>query len=128
MNQRQFKTMRVSAMLFVFVTVFLAVVYKNMVLALAGSSIGVLFILLVRGKTKEVLADERTQSIGGQASRLTYAISTIVITFPSLIFIGTGRQTGEAGYEMLGVLLSYIALFNLALYSLSYRYISKRYE
>lgn len=127
MNYKQFKRMRVLATSFVSATVAIAVVYNNIILALAGVLIGMLFLFLVRKKTKAILVDERIQSIGGRAARLTYTILTITIAFLSLIFIGSGRRTGEANYEMLGVILSYITLFSLALYSLSYKYISKKY-
>jgi uncharacterized membrane protein len=127
MNYKQFKRMRILTASFVSATVAIAVVYNNVILALAGVFIGMLFLFLVRRKTKAVLVDERIQSIGGRAARLTYTILTITVGFLSLIFIMTGRRTGEANFEMLGVILSYIALFSLALYSLSYKYFSKKY-
>jgi len=127
MNYKQFKKIKALTASFIAATVAIAVVYNNILLAIAGVSIGILFLFLVRKKTKAVLEDERIQSIGGRAARLTYAILTATIAFLSLIFIGTGRQTGEDGYELLGVILSYITLFSLALYSLSYKYISKKY-
>jgi uncharacterized membrane protein len=127
MNYKQFKRMKLLIAFFISVTVAIAVVFNNLVLALAGVSIGILFLFLVRKKTKAVLIDERIQTIGGRAARLTYTILTITIAFLSLVFIGTGRRTGEADYETLGIILSYVALFSLALYSLSYKYFSKKY-
>lgn len=127
MNYKQFKTTKALISSFISVTVAIAVVYNNILLSFAGVLIGVLFLILVRKKTKAVLVDERIQSIVGKAARLTYTISTITIALLSLIFTTTGRQSGEIGYEMLGVFLSYITLFNLALYSVSYKFISKKY-
>ncbi|MFA7654381.1 MAG: DUF2178 domain-containing protein [Candidatus Magasanikbacteria bacterium] len=127
MTYKQFKIMRVLIASFISATVAMAIVYNNILLSLAGVLIGILFIFLVHKKTKAVLVDERIKSIGGKAARLTYTISTITIAFLSLMFTMTGKHTGQADYEMLGILLSYIALFNLALYSLSYKFISKKY-
>ncbi len=127
MKYQQFKKVKALVASFVSATVAIAVVYNNIVLALAGVIIGILFLFLVRRKTKAVLVDERIQTIAGRAARLTYTILTVILAFLSLIFIGAGRRTGEANYEALGVILSYITLFSLALYSLSYKYMSKKY-
>lgn len=127
MNYKQFKKIKILITSFVSVMVAMAVIYDNIILALAGVSIGMLFLFLVRKKAKIVLVDERIQKISGRAARLTYTILTVTVALLSLIFIGSGRQTGEAGYEMLGIILSYITLFSIALYALSYKYISKKY-
>lgn len=127
MNYKQFKKMKVLTASFASAIVAIAVVYNNIILALAGVLIGTLFLFLVRKKTKAVLVDERIQSISGRAARLTYVILTITIAFLSLVFIIIGRRVGEANYEMLGVILSYITLFSMAIYSLSYKYFSKKY-
>ncbi|MDD4995075.1 MAG: DUF2178 domain-containing protein [Patescibacteria group bacterium] len=127
MNYKQFKRMRLLTASFVSATVAIAVVYNNIVLALAGVVIGLLFLLLVRKKTNAVIIDERIQKIGDRAARLTYTTLTLATAFLSLIFIVIGRRIGEANYETLGIILSYITLFSLALYSLSYKYFSKKY-
>ncbi|MFA5029221.1 MAG: DUF2178 domain-containing protein [Patescibacteria group bacterium] len=127
MNYKQFKRIKVLIASFISAMVAIAVVFNNIILALAGVLIGLLFLFLVRRKTKAVLVDERIQNIGGRASRLTYVILTITVAFLSLVFILSGRRMGEANYETLGIILSYITLFSLALYSLSYKYFSKKY-
>jgi uncharacterized membrane protein len=127
MNYKQFKRMKALTASFVSATVAIAVTYNNIILALAGVVIGMLFLFLVRKKTKAVLVDERIQSIAGYAARLTYTILTITVAFLSLIFILSGRQFNEPNYEMLGIILSYVTLFSVALYSLSYKYFSKKY-
>jgi uncharacterized membrane protein len=127
MNYKQFKRIRLLIASFVSATVAIAVVYNNIILALAGVVIGMLFLFLVRKKTKAVLIDERIQSIAGYAARLTYTILTITVAFLSLTFILGGKQLNEPNYEMLGIILSYVTLFSVALYSLSYKYFSKKY-
>jgi uncharacterized membrane protein len=127
MNYQQFKRMKALSAAFVSATVAIAVVYNNIILALAGVFIGLLFLFLVRKKTKAVLVDERIRNIGGRAARLTYSILTVTMAFLSLIFIMSGRRLGEANYELLGIILSYLTLLSMALYSLSYKYFSKKY-
>ena len=129
MTYKQFKRMRALIASFVSATVAMAVVQNNIILALAGVVIGVLFMFLVRKTTKAVLVDERIQSIGGQAAYIAYTILTITLAALSLLFIMIGRKSipPQASIETLGITLSYIALLSLALYSLSYKYFSKKY-
>lgn len=127
MNYKNFKRIKALVTFFIVAIVAIAILVQKIVLALAGAAIGIIFLFLVRGKTKTVLTDERTESIAGQAARLTYVILTISVAFLSLVFISSGRRTGQADYEALGIILSYITLFSLALYSLSYKYISNKY-
>lgn len=129
MNYQQFKIARIITAIFIGVTVSVAVTINNVILAFSSVLIGMLFLFLVRKKTKVVLVDERIKNISGQAARLTYSILTVVIAFLSLFFVMIGRKSvpQQASMETLGVILSYIALLSLALYSLSYKYISKKY-
>ena len=112
---------------FVSATVAIAVVQNNIILAFAGVLIGVLFILIVQKRTRAVLVDERIQSIGDRAARMTYVILTITLAFLSLFFTMIGRQANQVAYEALGAVLSYITLLSLALYSMSYKYFSRKY-
>lgn len=127
MDYKSFKRMKILTASFVSAMVAIAVVANNIILALAGVLIGMLFLFLVKRKTKAVLVDERIQNIGARAARLTYTILTMTIGLLSLIFIMSGRQTGEANYEVVGIILSYTTLLSLALYSLSYEYFNKKY-
>jgi len=127
MNYKQFKTTRLLTTSFIAALVAAAVVYKNIVLALAGVIIGVIFLLLVKRKTKAVLVDERIEIISGKAARFTYSIFTITIAMLALFFTIISRRIHDINYEMLGTFLSYITLFNLALYSISYKYFRKKY-
>ena len=127
MNYKQLKKMKWLVTFFILVTVVAAIFYKNIILALAGVLIGLLFLFLVRKTAKVVLIDERVQNIDSQAARITYVILTGVVAFLSLIFTTSGRRMGNDDYELLGVILSYITLLSLALYSVSYRYFANKY-
>lgn len=129
MNYKKFKQIKIITTSFVSATIAIAVVYNNIILALAGMLIGILFLFLVRKKTKVVLVDERIEKIAGKAARLTYSILTVTIALLSLLFIMIGKKATppQVQLETLGITLSYIALFSLALYSLSYKYLSKKY-
>ena len=129
MRYRSFKKINAFVAAFVSATVAIAVVNNNIILALAGILIGLLFIFLMKKATKAILVDERIQSISGKAAWLTYRIATIVMAFMSLVFIMIGKKSipPQSSIEMLGVIFSYVTLFNLALYSITYKYLSKKY-
>jgi len=65
MEYKIFEKVKILIKWFVFATVTIAVVYDNMILALVGVLIGLLFFFLVKRKVKPVLVDERIKSIGG---------------------------------------------------------------
>ncbi len=129
MNYNQFKRVKILTTSFVSATVAIAVVYNNIILALAGILIGVLFLSLVRKRTKAVLVDERIKEISGQSSRLAYVVLTVTLAILSLVFITIGRKAvpPQAQLETLGITFSYITLLNVALYSISYKYLSRKY-
>ncbi len=129
MNYSRFKKINALIAAFISATVAIAIVNNDLILALAAILIGTVFIILMKKTTKIILVDERIQSISGKASRLTYTITTAVLAFLSLFFIMIGRKAipTQPNIELLGVTFSYIVLFNLALYSISYKYLSKKY-
>ena len=127
MTDKMFRKIKIIIISFVSATVGLAVIENNILLALAGLVIGVLFFMLVRHKTKQVVVDERIKSISGYAARLTYVIVTVLLGLLSLFFILTGSRTGEIYMEALGTILSYITLLSVAIYSMSYKFFEKKY-
>lgn len=129
MNYSWFKKINALIAAFISATVAIAIVNNDLILALTAILIGTVFFILMKKTTKVILVDERIQSISGKASRLTYMITTAVLAFLSLFFIMIGRKAipPQPNIELLGVTLSYIVLFNLALYSISYKYLSKKY-
>lgn len=127
MKEKTFKKVKIIITSFVSVTVGIAVVENNTLLALAGVVIGILFLTLVRSRTKQVLVDERIKSISGYAARLTYMILTALLGLLSIFFISSGGRTDELYMEALGVILSYITLLSVAIYAMSYKFFEKKY-
>jgi len=121
------KKIRLAVMLFVTATVSAAVSLENGFLAVSGVVIGMLFMFLVRKKFGRPEVDERIVSVSGLAGRATYAIVTTFLALLSLIIMLSGNNTGQSEMEMLGIVLSYIALLNIAIYSLSFFYYNRKY-
>lgn len=127
MNLKQFKVARIIVASFIATTVAIAVTTENILLALAAVLCGMIFMVLARKRTKAVLSDERTEKIAGLAARYTYAILTTFIAILSLFLIMSGQSNGDAFTESVGTILSFTALLSVALYAMSYKYLSKVY-
>ena len=127
MTYETFKKVRIGVAIFVAFTVSMAVNNNNIYLALAGVLIGMLFLWSVKRKVKDVVVDERMVSAAGHATRMTYAVVTPMLALLSVAFIMIGRGTADAGLERAGTILSYTTLFNVAVYSLFFKYYMKKY-
>lgn len=127
MTYKQFKIVKlliVMIMTFIIVT---AVNINNFYLALTGVLIGILFMFLVKAKFKKITVDERIVSVGGKAARLSQIITILALGCLSVFFIVSGQNRQDFYTESLGVAFSYIILFNIAVYSISFRYYNKQY-
>jgi uncharacterized membrane protein len=125
MKIETFKKIKILTTSFVAATVAIAVTMNNALLAISGVLIGILFLSLVKKKAKMVFTDEMIQGVSEKAARLAYLISTVFIAFLSLLFVAGGSR--DSFGAILGAILSYIALLNLAIYSISYNYYLKKY-
>jgi len=123
-----FRKIRILTTSFVSATVAIGVTTEKIYLAIIGIAIGILFLSLVKRRSKEITTDERIVSISGRAARLAFTIVTVTLSALSLLFIVIGRRTGDIYLEALGTVFSYIACLSIAVYSISYKYIEKSYD
>lgn len=133
MNRKKYQQIRALVMIFVTSIVMLSINTNSYLLALAGVVTGMIFLGLARSKTK-ITVDEREQLIGEKAARLTYAIFTPTIGLGSFLLLVpsySGLSVFDKGdfiyLESLGMVLSYLTLFLIVTYSLSYFFLNKKY-
>lgn len=124
MNENFYNKTRMLVAFFVAMLVAIAVNLDNNFLALGAVLTGMLFVVLVRRKVGKKFTDERVEEIGKHAASWTYAIitPTIGITAVLLIFLGKGTPF----LESLATLLSYITLFMLTIYSITYYFFKNK--
>ena len=115
-------------MIFVVLVIGLAISINNVLLAIAGVLIGLLFMWMVKSRVKGVMVDERIENISGQAARATYSIVTMSLALSSLIFIVVSKTPDGYFLQTLGVIFSYITMFSVAVYSIAYWLIGRNYE
>jgi uncharacterized membrane protein len=124
MKIKTYKKIRAGVALFVAATVSVATTLDNRWLAVAGVLTGMIFLVLVRSKTK-VTIDERERAVREKAAQWTYAIFTPVIGLGSFLMMTLASDNGFIFLQSLGIVLSYLTLFIICLYAVSYYFINR---
>ncbi len=122
-TNKRFKTVRLLVALFVGVTVAVAVIQNSYLLAVAGVVSGMLFMIVMRSKAK-ITVDEREKTVREKAAQLTYAIFAPTMGLNAFILTIFGRNNPTM--EATGQTLSYLTLFLIILYAISYRIVNKK--
>lgn len=125
MNIQTYKRVRAAIAVFVAMTVSVATTQNSYLLAIVGVLTGMLFMIVVRRKAK-VLVDERMVAVSEKAARYTYSIVTSVIGLSSFVVYSLGRN-GDERLVLLGTVLSYITLFTIAVYSIAYYWLDRKF-
>ena len=126
MNAKTFSRIRLAVIAFIAIMVSVAVTINNLLLALAAVFTGIICLVLVRRKVKDIMIDERMIHAAGYAARVTYFISTVILGMSSVVFIIWGRQNNAFYLESLGMIFSYITLFNMLVYSVTYKILIRK--
>lgn len=113
--------------MFIAMTVSIAVSIENIYLAFSAVIIGMISMLLIKRSVKEVLVDEMVKTIAGKSALMAYSITIPVLAFLSLVLMFLNLSNRGSEMYNLGINLSYIVLFNMAVYSLAYYYYQKKY-
>jgi uncharacterized membrane protein len=127
MDRKSYTIIRVLIGLIIGALVFVAVILQNLYLALFGVLAGLLFLFLAKKSLGQATEDERTVSVSGMASRSTYMIVTIFLAVLGLMTIFSSRNGGSYFEESVGILLCYVAMLLVAVYSISYYYFNKKH-
>ncbi|MFA5169575.1 MAG: DUF2178 domain-containing protein [Candidatus Paceibacterota bacterium] len=127
MSYKNFKVARMLMAMFIAMTVSIAVSIENVLLAVSAIGIGMISMVLIKRSVKEVLVDEMVKTIAGKSALMAYTITVPVLAFLSLILMFSNLSNRGSEMYNLGIILSYVALFNMAAYSLAYYYYQKKY-
>jgi uncharacterized membrane protein len=127
MSYKKFKIIRFLIVFFLAMTISIAVSMENVWLAISAMGIGAITMLLVKKNVKAVLVDEKVKNIAGKSALIAYSITVPVLAILSLVFMFSNLSHQGSDLYNLGVIFSYIALFNMAVYSIAYYYYRKKY-
>jgi uncharacterized membrane protein len=103
-----------------------SVIAQNMMAAVAGVSVGMILLYLLRRRVEEVIVDERVHRISQMASRTTLQMFGWVSAASAFILIAFGR-TISTGFEQAGYALAYATCALLLLYSVLYKYYRRKF-
>lgn len=133
MDIKRYRQARVAVAAFVGIIVSIAVTQDSYLLATFGVLTGMLFLILVRSKTK-IVVDEREKTVREKAAQLTYAIFAPTIGIGAFLLLIPSKSglsvfsKGEFVYiESLGMIFAYLTFFLIAIYSISYFFLNKRF-
>lgn len=124
MNLKKYRQTRVIVALFIGLMVSIATTQNNQWLSIISVLTGMLFLFLVRSKTK-IMVDERDQTIREKAAQLTYAIFAPTIGLGSFFLTILGQRS--LYLFALGQIFAYLTLFIIAIYALSYHFLNRKY-
>jgi len=127
MSYKNFKIARLLITFFLAMTVSIAVSTENVLLAVSAIGIGMITMVLIKKNVKAVLVDEMVKNIAGKSALMAYSITVPVLAALSLIFMFSNLSNEGSYLYNLGMIFSYIALFNMAVYSIAYYYYRKKY-
>lgn len=103
----------------------LAVSLENNILVVIGVLVGMAFMIIVRSKT-DIQIDEREKIVREKAAQMAYAIFAPTIGLGSFLLILLAR--GDSYFlEAIGIVLAYLSLFLMALYTISHFYYNRKF-
>jgi uncharacterized membrane protein len=133
MDRKRYNWLRAAVALFVAAIVSMSVTRESYLMATIGVIIGMLFMIIVRSKAK-ITIDEREKTIREKAAQITYAIFAPTIGIGAFLLLVPSYSglsifaKGEFAYlESLGMILAYLTLFLIALYTITYHFLNRKY-
>jgi len=100
-----------------------SIVRQNYIWPIMAMAVATLVLVLLRGKVKGVIADERDYEIGGKATR--WAIQLFGWFSAVMMFVLYAQRAVNPSYETIASVLAYSVCFLLIVYSLLFRYYEK---
>lgn len=96
----------------------------NFIIPLIALLVAVVFMFLIKRNVDEIISDERINLISDKAMGLTFKITTILIAILGVILIAL--KNNYSVYYTIGNVFAFLACGMLILYSILFRYYSKK--
>ena len=125
MSYKAFRGLRILVIIFVLLTMSIAITLENAILASFAVVIGIIAMIAIKRNVKEIKTDEMIQNIAQKSAWWAYNIFIPFLAILS-IFLTVDNKEGSELYN-LGVTLSYVALIHIALYLIAFLYLKKKY-
>ena len=123
MNQKTYQKWRMVIVFVLAVAISQSVIFNNYVIPVILMIVASLILWYLRGRVKEVIADERDYALGGKSALLAIQVFGWLAAMGS--FILYSQKAINPMYEVVGTTLSYSVLFLFLVYGLIFRYYNK---
>jgi uncharacterized membrane protein len=123
MTLKQFHIIKIITVVALGIIASRAAVLEAYWLISIGLAISMALLLILRGRVKEIIADERDYEISGKAAR--YSITACAFAGCIIAFILMSLREINALYEVIGSVIAYTVCALLFSYSLIFVYLNK---
>ena len=123
MNLQNYQKWKMAVVFVLALSISQAVVRGNYIIPIMLTIVASLLLWYLRGKVKEVIADERDLSLAGKAAILAIQVFGWLAVIG--MFLLYSQKNLNPYYEVIASTLSYSVLFLFLVYSLIYRYYNK---
>lgn len=123
MHLKTYTTVRLVTVFFLAMACGIAGSTQNYFWAIPAIIVATLFLFFIRGKVKEIIADERDYEIGGKAARFAIQIYSWIAVVA--MFILLAQKNLNPSYEPIAYTLAYSTCLLLITYSIVFRYYAK---
>jgi uncharacterized membrane protein len=124
MTLKSFKAAQIAIAIIIAVVIGQSIVFKNYYLPFAVIAVGMLVMLVLRRRVKDVIADERDYQIGGRSALLTLQIYSWIAVVVMLVFYSF-RDT-DIIYGTVAATLAFSTCALMLLYSVIFKIYIKR--
>jgi uncharacterized membrane protein len=120
MTLKQYTLVRIIAVIAVASSISISVARSNFIIPIFITLLAVAGLFWLRGRVKEILADERDYALGGTAARLAIQIYSWVAIIA--MFVLYSQRALNPTYDVIASVLAYSTCFLMLLYSLIFKY------
>jgi uncharacterized membrane protein len=96
----------------------------NFIAALIAFAVSIILIIILRRKVRVVLNDERTENIGGKASRMVLTIFALLMATAGIVLVSL--RDASVQYLIIGNILLFTECGMMLLYAILFKYYSNK--
>lgn len=123
MTSKQYKTIKLVMTVIIAIIFSQAIIFENYLIPIVALMVIFLFLLILRRKVKDVIADERDYATGGKSALLAIQIYSWIAVV-SMCVLYSFRDLNPF-YESIGMTLAYSTCILMLLYALIFRFYNK---
>jgi len=126
MMNKNYRKIRMGIAAFMAAMMSIAVTQDNLLLAIGSVLIGMVFVAVSKPKNNRMV-DEREIMVRQKAAQMAYAIFAPTIGLGSVLMIILASDELYL-LQTIGYVLAYLSLFLIALYSISYFFLNRKFS